>query len=69
MEIIKNKAQSGRNTHTPQKKPIVVQYKKQANKAKIRSVMPENVQECLEAIFQMFPNIINLMLNCKDIYA
>ena len=35
---------------TPEKKPLVVPYNKQANKAKIQSVMPENVQECLEVL-------------------
>ena len=47
MAATKNKAQSGRNIHTPKKKPLVVQYNKQANKTKIRSVTPGNVQECL----------------------
>ena len=35
MAATKNKAQSGKNTPAPQKKSVVVQYIKQANKAKI----------------------------------
>ena len=44
----KDKVQSGRNTPTLEKKPLVVQYNKKAHKAEIRSVTPENVQKCLE---------------------
>ena len=44
----KDKTHSERDTPTPKKKCLVVQYNKQANKAEIRSVTLENVQECLE---------------------
>ena len=46
MAATKNKAQLGRNTHTPEKRPIVVEYNKQANETGLRLVTPENVQEC-----------------------
>ena len=39
---------SGRETPCCKKKPLVAQYNKQANKAEIRYVTPDNVQECLE---------------------
>ena len=48
MAATKNKAWSGRNNTVPQKKHLVLQHKKQADKAKIRSMTPENVQEYLE---------------------
>ena len=32
----------------PQKKPLLLQHNKQANKAEIKSVTPKNVQECLQ---------------------
>ena len=48
MTANKNKAQPERNTAMPLKKPQVVQYNKHTNKAEIRSVTPENVQECLK---------------------
>ena len=55
-----NKAQSERNTPIPERKPLIVQYNKQANKADMRSVTLENVQECFRGCgFKTFPNMIN----------
>ena len=47
MVATKNKAPSRKNTPTPQKKPLVVQYNKQASKAGISYVISENGYECL----------------------
>ena len=44
----KDKTCLGRDAPTPKKKAIVVQYNMQANKAEMRSVTPENIQECLK---------------------
>ena len=44
----KDKTHLGRDPPIPKKKTLVVQYDKQANKAKIRSVTLENIKECLE---------------------
>ena len=48
METNKDKTHTGKDTPIMEKKPILVQYHKQSNKVEMRSVTPENVQECLE---------------------
>ena len=48
MAATKTEPSQEKNTTMPQKKPLVVQYNKHANKAEIRSVTPKNVQENLE---------------------
>ena len=48
MATTKDKTHSERDTPSPEKKPlVVVVYNKQANKDKIKSLTPENVEECL----------------------
>ena len=54
MAATKDKTHSQRDTPTQEKKPLAVKYNKQANKAEVRSVIPENVQECLEDMGLIF---------------
>ena len=46
----KNQTHSRWDILIPEKKPLMVNYDKQADEVEIRSVTPENVQECLESI-------------------